>query len=426
MMYSQTASVRKIDTTRFTGAAGIKMSDNPYLKKLKPFDPKGDLTVSEVFRFDGGAAGADMFEGLGGDELEGEARQDSGKEAASLRVGGPVSAGLVSIVTADGAAVLIACDTAGGVYVFSPGRGTPAVLMKFKIPGSIVKKPAYADGIIYIATREGLLAAVNTGLGGSSGEGAKPAPQMMWQKKLPKGVLTEPLATGKILVVAALDGLYAFEAYYKDAENKAIGKEMWRQPVNGTTSSPSMEGGIIYLGSEEKKMYAFEYGGDKVRPAWSFDANAQIRCRPFVAQKVGFLLFSSMDGSVYCVDRAQKKLRWVFIVKAPVYSSVVSAVVDNTELFYFGADDGFFYCVNPQGKEVWKFKTNGKIRTDALCHEGAVYFGSEDNNLYALNARSGKLIFKYSTDGNINGTPVIVDSQLYFGSTDSFVHGLSL
>lgn len=401
-----------------------RMSDNPYLKKLKAFDPKSDLQVSEAFRVEG-VSGADMLEGSGGGGPEDGARPDSGKEIASLRVGAPVSAGIVKITAGDGRTLLVACDTAGGVYILAPGQGALTALAKFKIPGSIVRKPAYADGILYLTTREGLVAAVNTGLSGQA-EGSKIAPQMLWQKKLEKGILTEPLATGKILIVAALDGLYAFEAYYRDAENKAVGRAIWRQPMNGTTSSPTIDGGMIFQGSEEKKLYAFEYGGDRITAAWQFDTNAQVRCRPCVSQKNGLVLFTSMDGSVYCVDKAQKKARWVFLVKAPVSSSVVSAVVENAELFFFGADDGNFYCVSGQGKEVWKFKTNGKIRTDALYHEGAVYFGSEDNNLYALNARSGKLIFKFATDGNINGTPVIVDNQLYFGSTDSFVHGLGL
>jgi outer membrane protein assembly factor BamB len=401
------------------------MSDNPYLKKLKVFDPKSDLQVSEVFRFDGASPGADML-GAGEDEgLDEGSRSDAGKETASLRVGAPVSAGIVKITAGDGRTILIACDTSGGVYLLTPGQGALAALAKFKIPGSIIRRPAYADGIIYITTREGLVVAVNTGLSAQGGDG-KITPQMLWQKKLAKGILTEPLSTGKILIVAALDGLHAFEAYFKDAENKAIGKEMWHQPMNGTTSSPTIDGGIIFQGSEEKKFFAFEYGGNRINTSWQFDANAQIRCRPYVALKNGFVLFASMDGSVYCLDKAQKKLLWVFLVKAPVYSSVISAPFDSGEFFYFGADDGNFYCVNAQGKEVWKFKTNGKIRTDALHHEGTVYFGSEDNNLYGLNARSGKIIFKFATDGNINGAPVIVDNQLYFGSTDSFVHGLSL
>lgn len=51
--------------------------------------------------------------------------------------------------------------------------------------------------------------------------------QLLWQKKLSKGIHTKPIATGKILILAALDGLYAFEAYCQSPEEKAIGKELW-------------------------------------------------------------------------------------------------------------------------------------------------------------------------------------------------------
>lgn len=167
-----------------------------------------------------------------------------------------------------------------------------------------------------------------------------------------------------------------------------------------------------------------EYGGDRARIAWSFDASAQIRVRPSIAVKTGSLFFPSLDGSVYCLDISQKKLCWVFIVKSPVLSTVLPIVVDGNEYFFFGADDGFFYCVNDSGKEVWKYKTNGKIRTEAVHREGIVYFGSEDNNLYALNAKKGALVFKFFTDGNINGAPLIIDDRLYFGSSNAFVHGI--
>lgn len=400
------------------------MNANPYLKKLKAFDPKSDLTVNESFKYEGDFAGAnDIFEGADDSMPAGEGGADSGKEIASFRVGQAVSAGLAKAVTAEGGTALIACDTAGGVFILSENQGNFEVLTKFKIPGSIIKKPAYADGVLYITTREGLVCAVNTGLvAGSSGQQKA---QMLWQKKLAKGIHTEPVATGKLLILAALDGLYAFEAYYKSPEEKAIGRELWCQQIaGGTVSSPLLEGGIIYLGTEEKKLIAVEYGGDKARIAWSFDASAQIRARPSLATKTGSLLFPSLDGAVYCLDKAQKKLRWVFIVKSPVMSTILPVVIDGNEYFFFGADDGFFYCVNDSGKEVWKYKTNGKIRTEAVHREGIVYFGSEDNNFYALNAKKGALIFKFSTDGNINGAPVIIDDRIYFGSSDAFVHGV--
>ncbi|MCX7678285.1 MAG: PQQ-binding-like beta-propeller repeat protein [Spirochaetes bacterium] len=402
------------------------MNGNPYLKKLKAFDPKTDLTVNETFTFDGsGIEDSALFESTENDNAIQKSHPNFGKEFTSFRANSAISATLAKISNFDGSIVLIACDNAGNVFILNENQGSLELREKFKISGSIIKRPAYADGVLYIVTREGMICAVVTGLNRQHDTQQKA--QLLWQKKLEKGIHTEPIATGKLLIVAALDGLYCFEAYYKNPKEKAIGKQLWHQQIaGGTVSTPLLDGGTIYLGTEEKKLVAIEYGGDKARISWSVEASAQIRVRPSLALQNSFIIFPSIDGSVYCLDKSQRKLRWVFIVKSPVLSPIFSLPIDGREYLFFGADDGFFYCISEEGKEVWKYKTNGKIRTEAAYWNGVIYFGSEDNNLYAVDAKKGNLIFKFTTDGNINGSPVIVDDRIYFGSSDSFIHGIHI
>lgn len=400
------------------------MNENPYLKKLKAFNPKTDLSVNETFSFKSEFTDESAIFSVDESDAPQMAHTNSGKEFSSFRTTSAINATLAKVPLPNGSTSLIACDTAGGVFILSEGEYLNA-LAKFKIAGSIIKKPAYADGVLYITTREGNIYAVNVGSCIQTTNQQKV--NILWQKKLPKGIHTEPIATGKLLIVAALDGIYCFEAYYKSMEEKAIGKQLWFQQIpGGTVSTPLIESGIIYIGTEDKKLIAVEYGGERAKIAWQFDVSAQIRVKPTIGLKMNALLFPSLDGSVYCIDKMQKKLRWIFFVKTPVLSSILPLLIEGKEYLFFGADDGFFYCINDNGKEVWKFKTNGKIRTEAAHREGILYFGSEDNNLYALNAKNGNLIFKFPTDGNINGSPVIIDDKIYFGSADSFVHGVRL
>ena len=401
------------------------MANNPYVKPLKAFDPKKDLLVNESFKADDLFSREDTLGDLESGEPDGELQGDAGKELVSFRADAPVQAGILSVATALNTTVLIACNDKGGVYLLAPGQGSLTPVGKFKIPGSIIRTPAYSGGILYITTREGLIVAVNTGLGGQEGDGTSYKPSLLWQKRMAKGILSEPVATGKILIVAALDGVYGFEAYYQDDSSKAIGKLLWEKQLDGTVSSPTLHGGMIFIGTEDKKLCALEYGGSKAETKWTFDANAQIRNKPSISRDGRDVLAASIDGSVYCVDIRQKKLEWVFMVKAPVYSTIIPGTIDNAECYYFGDDNGMFYCVNSFGKSVWTFKTNGKIRTQALLDGGVVFFGSEDNNFYALNAKTGAMIFKFSTDGNINSTPVILENAIYFGANDSFIHGIS-
>jgi outer membrane protein assembly factor BamB len=124
------------------------------------------------------------------------------------------------------------------------------------------------------------------------------------------------------------------------------------------------------------------------------------------------------------VDRRNGKYRWSYVTRSPIYSNIVATSIGNEDHFFFGADNGTFYCLNSLGKKVWTFQTNGKIRGEALVHGSRIYFGSEDNHLYCLNVRTGREVFKFATDGNINSRPLLVKDIIFFGSTDSFIHGV--
>lgn len=403
------------------------MSNNPYVKPLKPFDPKKDLIVSESFKIDGASSKSDALSDLESEEIDEGLSSDAGKEYCNLKTGGSIPGGIRQIETNLYRTVLLVGNKRGELYLLTLEGNTLKPIMKTRIQGSIIRSPAYADGIIYCTTREGVVFAINTGLNNST-EDKKTAlkPQMVWQQRMQKGILTEPIATGKILIITSLGGLYAYEAYYQDEATKSIGRPLWDMPIDGTVSTPRIHSGTIYIGSEDEHLYAFEYGGSKISLVWKYKANGAIRTTPCISQRGDNVVTASTDGSVYCLSKSGEKLRWIFIVKSPVYSNIISSIIGDQEFFYFGADNGIFYCLNKFGKKVWEFKTNGKIRTEAIISGNSIYFGCEDNNLYSLNAKTGSLNFKFSTDGNINGTPVIVDNLLFFGSTDSFVHGIHI
>ncbi len=189
-------------------------------------------------------------------------------------------------------------------------------------------------------------------------------------------------------------------------------------------SSPKVDQGVIYIGSEANTLYAFEYGGRSITEIWSYKATGRIRVKPLVSQVTGHVIFGTTNGHVYCVDSRTGDYKWSFVTKSPCLSNAVSAQIGNSEFYLFGADNGVFYCINSHGKKVWEFKTRGKIRSEALVHNNRVYFGPADNHFYALEIKTGKKLFSYQTDGNINGKPLLLDDVIYFGSTDSFVHGI--
>ncbi len=54
----------------------------------------------------------------------------------------------------------------------------------------------------------------------------------------------------------------------------------------------------------------------------------------------------------------------------------------------------------------------------------AIYVGSEDGNLYCLDANTGALKWKYATNGPIQSSPTVVNSIVYFGSNDNYLYAV--
>ena len=77
-------------------------------------------------------------------------------------------------------------------------------------------------------------------------------------------------------------------------------------------------------------------------------------------------------------------------------------------------------------KPIWSFKCEDEIRGTPLLHQGVLYIGCYDNNLYALNAADGKFQWKYATDGGVVSRPAIYENNIFFGSEDQRLHVVSM
>ncbi|WP_345299305.1 serine/threonine-protein kinase [Candidatus Villigracilis affinis] len=77
-------------------------------------------------------------------------------------------------------------------------------------------------------------------------------------------------------------------------------------------------------------------------------------------------------------------------------------------------------------KPLWTFKCEDEIRGTPALHQGMLFIGCYDNNLYALNAADGQFQWKYATEGGIVARPTIYDNNVIFGSEDHRLHVVSV
>jgi outer membrane protein assembly factor BamB len=68
------------------------------------------------------------------------------------------------------------------------------------------------------------------------------------------------------------------------------------------------------------------------------------------------------------------------------------------------------------GKKVWSFITGNIIESPVVVSNGVVYFGSIDNNVYALNASSGARVWSYGTNAAVQCGIAVADGAVYASS----------
>src|ERR1035437_8908520 len=73
----------------------------------------------------------------------------------------------------------------------------------------------------------------------------------------------------------------------------------------------------------------------------------------------------------------------------------------------------------------WSYQTGGYVWSSPAVANGIVYFGSYDNNLYALNASTGVLLWKFVTGSYIFSSPAVANGVVYVGSSDNNLYALN-
>jgi outer membrane protein assembly factor BamB len=109
------------------------------------------------------------------------------------------------------------------------------------------------------------------------------------------------------------------------------------------------------------------------------------------------------------------KLKWSFTTGFWVHGSPTIGV-DGT--IYFGSDDNKLYAMNPDGTEKWSFATGGYVRSSpAIGADGTIYVGSWDGNLYAMNP-DGSQKWTFPTGGTVYSSQAIgADGTIYVGAS---------
>jgi len=197
-------------------------------------------------------------------------------------------------------------------------------------------------------------------------------------------------------------------------------------------STACYQNGLVYFGSEDKKVYALERESGKQR--WAFSTSGAIYASPVINN--GRLYVLSMDGCLYALDAQHGQLLWKFRTggeqRLDMWDYYLSDPVVKDDIVYFGSSDHHVYAINANnGQLKWKFKTGGMVHAAPVVQQDSLFIGSFDGWLYALHAKTGKLFWKFHTvgdayfpNGELQRAALYDQHTLYAGSRDYNIYAI--
>ena len=186
-------------------------------------------------------------------------------------------------------------------------------------------------------------------------------------------------------------------------------------PLRGAPTADVGDEWLLFRGNPLQTGVAASALPEKLAVLWKFETKDSIEGTP--AASGGVVYLGSMDENLYALDLATGKQKWAY--KGGPFKAPVSLHGDGV---YVGDSDGKFHCVDAaSGRKRWVFETSAEITGGANFFGDMPLFGSYDETLYCLSA-DGKEKWRFKTQGPVNGSPAVADGKTFVAGCDSNVH----
>ena len=286
--------------------------------------------------------------------------------------------------------------------------------------GPIVSSPIFAQGTLYVLTITGRILALNP-----------VKKQRKWHLDIKSPLVSSPLIYDSILVTATYDswtdGTSRIGKDFVFGIDTNNGKEIWRYEIPGPVfSSPCLVDDVmLVVGSIDNAVYALEGRSGDVR--WKFETGGQVWSSPSFNGNEIFI--GSDDGFLYCLD-IDGKLLWKTRLNGKVRSSSPCLSFDEEyPLLFIGTYNGGLFCLNQStGKIRWSKQITKPVMASPATIKDKAFFATSNNNVYCFQVKDGSVVWNFETGDKIWSSPAIseFDAVMFFGSLDSYIYGLDI
>ncbi|MCA9968567.1 MAG: PQQ-binding-like beta-propeller repeat protein [Anaerolineales bacterium] len=330
-----------------------------------------------------------------------------------------VGAGLAAPAMLAAGRVIAASETA--VIAFDPQTGAEA--WRVAPPGGVWPRALAADDArVYVGTPGGLLA-----LHAADGSAA-------WQQATTGEVLWPPLADGELVIAGTahvgpgIEPDPAGRAWVVawDAETGALRWEV--ETAVYTLVTPAAAGDLVVAGGSYAGTAAVDEGGHMRLHALGRQDG---RARWTAETTDGFLKSLAVDANgVYylaytdrlvALDAGSGAARWQYPTEnwSPGFAYADGAL-------YLGSDNAFVHAVDAEsGVAQWRVPLSGVFnspRGRPAVGQHRVYFQGNDNGLYALDRATGQLVWQTAPQPRSRVAVAVEDGRLYLAGQDGTLY----
>ena len=312
----------------------------------------------------------------------------------------------------------------GSLYKLDANQGI--LQWRFQTQGRTIPAPAaVVGGTVYLGSSDNNVYALD------AKNGTK-----LWQFQTGAPVLASPTVNSGVVYIGSSDSnIYALDA--------KTGSKLWSyhagQPNEAVTPTTAVvTGGVVYASSSDgvNHSYLFALDAKTGVELWRVQVNDQLFTNPQVADGVIYIASSALaqaggpaitDSYVYAFSTRDGSQLWR---SGKISDVILAAPAVTGGVVYFGSRNNNVYALNAgNGTEIWHHNTGGAVFASPQIANSVVYVGMSgggisNNSIMALNARDGSTRWQHTITNYAGANIVVNNDVIYVGSSDSVVYAL--
>jgi outer membrane protein assembly factor BamB len=188
---------------------------------------------------------------------------------------------------------------------------------------------------------------------------------------------------------------------------------IWSRGLGGLIEFPAVvDDGVAYIGNARSTVHALSMRDGKF--AWIHRTPGWPRMASSPAIDGNEIVYHTMGGWVYVLDRSDGHLKWSWDAGSAIESSPI--IVNGVD--YFGDAGGEMYALDLRTHRLkWRRYLGAKITSSAAISEGRLFVGDYAGHLWALSPATGATRWMRTVNGKIYGTPAVAHGRVFIPSS---------